>query len=257
MGDACARSVVAAVALVFGAGACDLAEAVAGHTRRSVAVTPDLSLHRLGRELWLHESWSRVAGSRRSRNGLVVVGNDAVILVDVPREAEATTALADWIEGELGLPIRLAVITHATGEPTGGTAVLAAREIASIGCDETVLRQASEGGPLPSRSFAKEELLTLDDETIELFFPGPANRPDGVVVYLRRAKLLFCGDLVRPLEADTLGSTRDADLSSWPTALRFVRGRFSFAERVVPGHGDPGGPELIEHTLALIGSRTG
>jgi metallo-beta-lactamase class B len=47
----------------------------------------------------------------------------------------------------------------------------------------------------------------------------------------------------------------DADVKQYPASIRRVLERYPKAELVVPGHGDVGGRELLEHTLALFAAR--
>ncbi len=39
--------------------------------------------------------------------------------------------------------------------------------------------------------------------------------------------------------------------TAYPATLKKVKAAYARARIVVPGHGDPGGPELIDHTLKL------
>lgn len=51
--------------------------------------------------------------------------------------------------------------------------------------------------------------------------------------------------------ATDLGNTTEADLAEYPKTLRELKSLYADAITVVPGHGDPGGLELIDHTLTL------
>jgi hypothetical protein len=67
------------------------------------------------------------------------------------------------------------------------------------------------------------------------------------------AGLLFGGCAVRPAGTSSLGNVADADLESWPRAIERVKTRYGGATIVVvPGHGPPAGPELLDHTLSLL-----
>jgi glyoxylase-like metal-dependent hydrolase (beta-lactamase superfamily II) len=39
---------------------------------------------------------------------------------------------------------------------------------------------------------------------------------------------------------------------SWPASLARLKARFPDARLIVPGHGDPGGWELVDNTLRLL-----
>jgi metallo-beta-lactamase class B len=63
---------------------------------------------------------------------------------------------------------------------------------------------------------------------------------------------LFRGCMVRAATARDLGNPADADPNSWKQAMAKVLSRYGAARVVVPGHGDPGGTELLLHTQELI-----
>ena len=54
------------------------------------------------------------------------------------------------------------------------------------------------------------------------------------------------------LGGDSLGNTADADLANWPKAVRSLSAYP--VDVVVPGHGERLDPELIPHTLDILGA---
>jgi metallo-beta-lactamase class B len=80
---------------------------------------------------------------------------------------------------------------------------------------------------------------------------GAGHTTDNVVAWLPQQKILFAGCLVKSLDSNSLGNTKDGDLAAYPATLRKVQAAYPQAKIVIPGHGDWGGPELIDHTLTL------
>jgi metallo-beta-lactamase class B len=74
---------------------------------------------------------------------------------------------------------------------------------------------------------------------------------DNIVAWIEGRKVLFSGWLVKSVNAGNLGNTSEADLVSYPVTLKKVKEKYSSARIVVPGHGRPGGIDLITHTIAL------
>jgi metallo-beta-lactamase class B len=102
----------------------------------------------------------------------------------------------------------------------------------------------------PTQLFPIAQGLTLSfgDEQVIVYYPGPSQAPDKVVVYFPSKKVLFGSCMI--LGGDQVGNTADADLENWPEAVRKLK-QFD-AEIVVPGHGDRLDVALIEHTIALL-----
>ncbi|MCA9711341.1 MAG: polysaccharide deacetylase family protein, partial [Myxococcales bacterium] len=87
---------------------------------------------------------------------------------------------------------------------------------------------------------------------LEVLYPGPGHSPENLVVWLPAHRVLFGGCLVRPWESRSLGNQADAEPRAWGPSIRAVRERYGSAATVVPSHGAPGGPALLDHTLALV-----
>jgi hypothetical protein len=75
---------------------------------------------------------------------------------------------------------------------------------------------------------------------------------DNIVVWFPGPKILFGGCLVKSEAATDLGNTADADLASWPRAVKAVLDRYPTAALVVPGHGAVGTTAALTHTIDLL-----
>jgi glyoxylase-like metal-dependent hydrolase (beta-lactamase superfamily II) len=71
--------------------------------------------------------------------------------------------------------------------------------------------------------------------------------PGNLVVYLPKEKVLFAGDLVTNGVFPYMG---DADLGEWTRALDELN-KLDF-DKLVPGHGAPGGKELVKSTAKFL-----
>ena len=80
---------------------------------------------------------------------------------------------------------------------------------------------------------------------------GAAHSMDNIVVWIPSEQILFTACMVKNMRSKNLGNTADGDLISYPMTLTKVMKKFPSAKIVIPGHGEYGGLELIEHTLEL------
>ncbi|MFW6078319.1 MAG: hypothetical protein ACODAE_01780 [Gemmatimonadota bacterium] len=85
-----------------------------------------------------------------------------------------------------------------------------------------------------------------------MFYPGPGHTRDNLMVWLPERGILFGGCAVRAASATSAGNVAHADTLEWPRAVARALERYGSAGRVVPGHGEIGGPELLEHTRSLF-----
>ncbi len=216
-------------------------------------VSEDLRISELRPDIWLHTSWRVLSsGHRVLSNGLIVREGNRVVLVDTAWGVELTEQLVGWIDTTLGLEIDRAVVTHFHADRMGGSPVLADRGIPFMGSELTRELGTDEGVPLPSPLVGLGLGKAVTFGSLEVFYPGPAHTRDNVVVWVPEAQVLFGGCAVRPGSASSAGNTADADVEEWPESIRRVQARYGNAEIVVPSHGEPGGAELLTHTLEIF-----
>ncbi|HEY6880774.1 MAG TPA: subclass B1 metallo-beta-lactamase [Polyangiales bacterium] len=191
--------------------------------------------------VWMHRSWGISDGVRYEANGLLV----GSILIDTPWSPEQTQALLEQAR------VDKALVTHSHLDRVAGIDLLSQRGIASYGLARTQIEARAHQRPAPTHAVGEEGELAVGDARVIYFFPGAAHAPDNLVVYVPSQQVLFGGCMVRALDAQ-LGNLGDADIKSWQQAIQRVSERFPEATLIVPGHGEPGGRELLAHTRALV-----
>ncbi len=212
----------------------------------------DFQLRRLDASIWLHVSFKELPGvGRYPSNGLVVLGPEGALLVDTPWTPEQTRRLLAWLRDTQGTAVREVIITHFHDDRLGGVSELpsSVRIHALTATSELAARQ---GHRFSATALQPETSLSLVGESVEIYFPGAGHAPDNLVVWLPARRMLFAGCLVKSADSGSLGNLADADVPSWRDSVQRVIERYPNATVVVPGHGDPGGQELLVHTRELV-----
>lgn len=203
-------------------------------------------------------------------NALVYRTKDGTpVLVDTPWTDEATREVVDWAAVRFGRPLALAIVGHFHADSAGGIGALRADGIVTIGSSHTAHLIETRGaflqktlietyGPAFAGPPPVPPAQTFDPEVgyetevggtkIRIFYPGAAHAPDNVVTFFEESGLLFGGCMIKA--GDSLGYLGDADLASWPAAVRRLIALSP--QLVIPGHGDRFGPDLLPHTLDLL-----
>ena len=65
-------------------------------------------------------------------------------------------------------------------------------------------------------------------------------------------RVLYGGCAVHELSSTSAGNVADADLAEWPTSVERIQKHYPEAEVVIPGHGLPGGLDLLQHTANVV-----
>lgn len=215
----------------------------------------DIGIRELAEGVWLHTSYYTYPnGSRYPSNGLIVQEGDELTLVDTAWGELETSRLLETIAARLRLPVTRALVTHSHGDRVAGVDVLESHGV-EVHAHPLTRRLTTESGlPVPDRTL--EGLSDRGDSRamgrLEILFPGPAHAPDNLTVWLPAERILFGGCAVRAAASSSAGNTTQADLDAWIEAVSLLEKRYEAAEIVVPGHGEPGGPELLGHTGSLV-----
>lgn len=218
------------------------------------AAEPNLvELTKVTDDLWVHTSTQLYNGYPVPSNGLIVITKQGIVLIDTAWTEDQTRSLLKNVSDRFKQPIVEAVITHAHADRIGGIRVLLEAKIPVKSTALTAELAEKQGFLKPNSILNGMDKWTIGGTRIEAYYPGPGHTRDNIVVWLPDEKLLFAGCIVKSMDATNMGNTADADLKAWPDSLRKLLKRYPDAKIVIPGHGGWGGPELIRHTLDLLG----
>jgi metallo-beta-lactamase class B len=219
---------------------------------------PDLRVERITDDVWRHVSYEHLEQfGRTSGNGLVLVSEGSAALVDTPWTEAQTHALFDWASRAFGAKIEVVVVTHSHPDCMGGLTAAHEHGAVSYSSEATAELARRDGKTRPRHTFTDSMTVPFGRQFLTLEAVGPGHTTDNIVVWVPEASLLYGGCLVRSGSAASLGYTDEADLDRWPGTIRELARRYASARIVVPGHGPPGGLELLDHTLDLLGARSG
>jgi glyoxylase-like metal-dependent hydrolase (beta-lactamase superfamily II) len=223
----------------------------AGTAVERVDLGKDLHVLRLRTGFWVHVSRDSLSVPA---NGMIARTKEGLLLVDTTWSDDLAERLLGWAEENLADRVVKAIVTHSHADRTGGLGALQRRGIPVFALDVTLAKlRAQTGKPVPDLLLAATPgAIYTDPSGFEVFYPGPGHAADNLVVWFPKQRILFGGCFVRGEAAEDLGNVADADLSSWPAAVKRVQDRYPGAAVVIPGHGAIGGPAALARTAALL-----
>jgi metallo-beta-lactamase class B len=219
-------------------------------------LSSDLFVEKLDEGVWLHVSRKKVEGfGLVPSNGLVIQCGTSALLVDTAWDDGQTKLLLDWTEKELKLKPLAVVITHYHADRLGGIGEVRRRGMKAISSELTAKLARENGSESPKTNFDQSLTLSYGGRDVLAKYAGAGHTRDNIVVWLPDRKILFGGCLVRAAQATEMGNTKDGDLEQWPRTIENLLQEFGSARIVIPGHGDPSGPEALTRTLELLKAR--
>ncbi|HUC04076.1 MAG TPA: MBL fold metallo-hydrolase [Acidimicrobiales bacterium] len=202
-------------------------------------------------------------GSWWINNTGFVAGSRTIVSVDTCSTEQRTREYLATVERVAGSAPRILVNTHHHGDHTNGNCLVPfATVIGHHRCREEILAtgilrpeglfEPVEWGELapdpPFVTFAERLDLFVDDVKIELIhLTDAAHTTNDVVAWIPEHRILFSGDLVFN------GGTPFVVMGSVAGSLEALALLRALDPAViVPGHGAPGGPELLETPVAYL-----
>jgi metallo-beta-lactamase class B len=220
---------------------------------RKIHISDDIELIQLSEKVYVHVSISEIAGfGKVSSNGLIFVNGNEAFLFDTPVTNSQTETLVKWIVDSLSATVSTFVPTHWHDDCLGGLEYLHSIGVKSHANQMTIDLAKANGMPVPHLGFFDLLRLDLRGETVECHFLGGGHSADNIVVWIPSEKILFGGCMVKDIQSKGLGNLSDAKPEEWYPTIQKVMTKFADAKIVIPGHGQIGGKELLEHTSKLL-----
>lgn len=225
---------------------CKTQQPTASYESERLHITP-LSKHTYQHTSYLQtEQWGNVAC-----NGMVVSHNGKAIIFDTPVYEEEANALIKWVENELHCKIISVVVTHFHIDCLGGLKAFHNRQIPSYANTYTIDLANEDGQILPQKGFEDQLTLRVGNQSVDVKFFGEGHTTDNVVGYFSKDKVLFGGCLIKA-DGSGKGNLADANVEAWSKTVQKIKNHYPKVQVVVPGHGKPGGSELLNYTIELF-----
>jgi metallo-beta-lactamase class B len=219
-------------------------------------LTEDISLNKIDENIYQYTAFTNDSvWGRIPANGMLIVDSGEAVLVNTPWNDSLTKILYNWVLDSLNTKITVVIPTHSHNDCMGGLNFLKNKNVVSYAHELTENIALETSLPLPDIMFSDTLRLVFFNTEIILKYIGQGHSKDNIVVWLPKTKILFAGCLVKSIKSKDLGNTADANIDEWPKTIIKMATKFKTALLVIPGHGDSGGPELLEHTLRLLRSK--
>jgi len=177
----------------------------------------------------------------------VVAGPQWAVAIDTLALPEETMAMREFIEHEVGVPVRYVINTHYHADHAWGNCFFpGATVLAHALCRELLaergipsLESVRKQNPLYRQVKIVLPHMTFDDGSLSLrvgkknlnIIHAPGHSPDGIAVLVEEDRVLFAGDSFMPIPYVV-----DGDAEEITTSIKKI-GRMGL-ENIVQGHGD-------------------
>ena len=177
----------------------------------------------------------------------ILVSDSAVLVIDTKMN-EAADSLSKVVHALAGKRPIIVVNTHIHTDHTGGNKFYEGQTIIAGGNydKDFWVKECGDKG-VPNVWVKDSIVLNFGDEVVTILnLPWAAHTQSDVFVYLQKRKILFGGDVILNRQSPAMFDRYKASGYGYLKAFDYVEQRFDVS-KVVPGHGDIGGIEVINN----------
>lgn len=225
----------------------------------SLTVGQPVTLHakmtKLTDKVYIHTTYKRLGTDPFPSNGLILNTDAGVVLIDTGWDIPQTEEILQWVKSNLHKPVVRCIVTHSHDDRVGGVSVLNAAGIPTLGTSLTAEKAKASGFIGVEGILPRDSVFNIGTCSIETYFAGRGHTEDNIVVWFSGERVLFGGCLVKSVEAEDLGYTKDAYLSDWKATIEHLMKKFPDAAYIIPGHQAWTSKEALIHTIELLESK--
>lgn len=217
--------------------------------------TERLRITRLTDNSYVFTTWKNVNDVTFPANGMYIVADTGVIMIDAPWDTLQVQPLLDTIQKQHKKKVMYCLATHFHDDRTGGFDILKRKGIKTFSTLQTLQLCKSKNEKQAQYYFTKDTVFRSGKITLETFYPGKGHTEDNIVLWLKNEKILYGGCFVKSTENKSLGNIADADLSEWKKSLTKTLQKFPKPKYIIPGHFGWESTKALKHTLKLLANK--
>jgi metallo-beta-lactamase class B len=187
-------------------------------------------------------------------NGLIYINGNEAIICDTPADEKQSHQLLSWMKTHHPqVKIKAVVVNHFHADCLAGLKVFHDAGTTSYAHQLTpeLLRSREEKPEIPQHLISTSIELPVGTEKVIVQYFGEAHTRDNIITWVPSEHVIFGGCVLKAMKAGK-GNLADANVKEWSNTVGRIKENFSTAKIVVPGHGKPGGVDLLDFTIKLF-----
>lgn len=212
----------------------------------------NLKITHLSGDFYVFTTYRTFKGKPMSSNGMYLVTEKGVVMVDTPWDTTQFQPLLDSIKIKHNKNVVLCIATHSHEDRTGGLEYYKQKGIQTFATKQTDLICKERNEKRAEFLILKDTVFTVGQYSFQTYYGGAGHTSDNIVLWFEKNKILYGGCLVKSIEASDLGYLGDADTKQWTTTIKNIKKKFGKPTYVITGHQDWSDKKSLEHTLTLL-----
>ncbi|MBK8711585.1 MAG: BlaB/IND/MUS family subclass B1 metallo-beta-lactamase [Niastella sp.] len=202
-------------------------------------------------DFYVYTTYNTYQDSQVPANGMYIVTNNGVVMLDTPWDTTQFQPLLDSIKIKHHKVVVMCIATHWHSDKTAGLAYYKNKGINTYTTSFT-----DELCKLNNKNRA--EYLIYHDTTFhvgkysfETYYPGQGHSADNIVIWFNHQKILYAGCLVKAADAEDLGYLGDGNTTAYASTLRKIKIKYAHPKYIIISHGDWKNINSLNHSIIL------
>lgn len=211
----------------------------------------NLKITHLTGDFYIFTTYNLYKGNPVPANGMYLVTNAGVVMIDTPWDTTQFQPLLDSIQFRHNKKVLLCIATHFHEDRTNGLEYYKQQGIQTYTTRQTDELSKKTGKKRAEFLMDKDTVFTAGQYSFQTYYPGRGHAPDNIVIWFKKEKVLYGGCLVKSTVDDSLGNLGDASVEDYATTIKNVQRKCRHPKFVIPGHNDWSSTASLEHTFKM------
>lgn len=211
-----------------------------------------LKVSQLSGDFYIFTTYQTYKDAKVPANGMYVVTNEGVVLLDLPWDKTQLQPLINHIKAKHNKDVVMSVSTHFHEDRTNGIEDLKSKDVKTYTTTKTDELSQKEGNERAEFLLENDTTFTIGQYKFQTFYPGEGHAPDNIVVWFPNEKILYGGCFIKSTEATGIGNLSHANINEWSNSIKKVQKTFKNPKFVIPGHDGWASTKSLKQTLKLI-----
>lgn len=185
-------------------------------------------------------------------NGMYLVTNDGVILIDTPWDTTQFQPLLDSIKIKHNKSVSICIATHFHEDRTAGLHYYRTQGIKTFTTRKTDSLSILRNKPRAEFLLVSDTTFHLGQYSFETFYPGQGHSPDNIVIWFNNERILYGGCFIKSCDSDGPGNLSDANIPEWIESTKRVITKYNHPNIIIPGHQSYDKKSALKHTLNIL-----
>lgn len=200
---------------------------------------------------YIYTTYNTYEGSEIPANGMYLVTDTGVVLVDTPWDTTQFQPLLDSIKWKHNKNVIMCIATHWHSDRTEGLEYYKSKGIKTY---TTLLTDELSKRNNKKRSeylIKNDTVFNIGQSIFETYYPGQGHTTDNIVVWFKNENILYGGCLIKGVDAENLGYLGDANTNEYYTTLLRVKNKFPKPKFIIISHSDWNNLSSLNHSIEL------